>query len=141
MLDDAYLAERAKLIDPARATHFAAGRPHSGGTIYLSAADERGMMVSFIQSNYMGFGSPSCPAPASRCRIAGTASRWIRLRRTSSRAASGRSTIIPAFVTEEVEGRTEAVMSFGVMGGDMQPQGTCRPSCGCSATAATAGGL
>ena len=34
-----------------------AGKPPSGGTIYLSAADERGMMVSFIQSNYMGFGS------------------------------------------------------------------------------------
>ena len=57
MLDDGYLAERARLIDPNRATHFAAGRPHAGGTIYLTAADESGMMVSFIQSNYMGFGS------------------------------------------------------------------------------------
>ena len=54
MLDDGYLAERARLIDPNRATHFAAGRPHAGGTIYLTAADESGMMVSFIQSNYMG---------------------------------------------------------------------------------------
>src|SRR3546814_1858957 len=35
----------------------AAGRPHAGGTIYLTAADESGMMISFIQSNYMGFGS------------------------------------------------------------------------------------
>ena len=46
-----------KLIDPARAQQFGAGNPARGGTIYLSAADERGMMVSFIQSNYMGFGS------------------------------------------------------------------------------------
>ncbi|MEY3628965.1 MAG: Gamma-glutamyltransferase, partial [Pseudomonadota bacterium] len=57
MLDDAYLASRAKLIDPTRATLFPPGNPSSGGTIYLTAADENGMMVSFIQSNYMGFGS------------------------------------------------------------------------------------
>ena len=57
MLDDAYLAARAKLIDPKRAQDFGAGNPVKGGTIYLTAADERGMMVSFIQSNYMGFGS------------------------------------------------------------------------------------
>ena len=57
MLDDAYLASRAKLIDPKRAQDFGAGNPVKGGTIYLTAADERGMMVSFIQSNYMGFGS------------------------------------------------------------------------------------
>ena len=46
-----------KLIDPKRAQRFEPGNPRAGGTIYLSAADERGMMVSFIQSNYMGFGS------------------------------------------------------------------------------------
>ena len=57
MLDDAYLASRAKLIDRTRAQDFRAGNPVKGGTIYLTAADERGMMVSFIQSNYMGFGS------------------------------------------------------------------------------------
>ena len=57
MLDDAYLASRAKLIDPKRAQDFGAGNPVKGGTIYLTAADESGMMVSFIQSNYMGFGS------------------------------------------------------------------------------------
>ena len=45
------------LIDPKRAQDFGAGNPAKGGTIYLTAADERGMMVSFIQSNYMGFGS------------------------------------------------------------------------------------
>ena len=57
MLDDAYLASRAKLIDMKHAQDFGAGNPVKGGTIYLSTADENGMMVSFIQSNYMGFGS------------------------------------------------------------------------------------
>ncbi|WP_442975192.1 gamma-glutamyltransferase, partial [Salmonella enterica] len=56
MLDDHYLAARARLIAMDRAQDFQAGNPVKGGTIYLTAADERGMMVSFIQSNYMGFG-------------------------------------------------------------------------------------
>jgi gamma-glutamyltranspeptidase / glutathione hydrolase len=57
LLSDAYLEERARLIDPKRATDFGHGTPPRGGTIYLTAADEHGMMISFIQSNYMGFGS------------------------------------------------------------------------------------
>ncbi|MDE2275931.1 MAG: gamma-glutamyltransferase, partial [Burkholderiales bacterium] len=57
MLDDAYLARRARLIDPQRAQDFGPGHGPTGGTIYLTAADAGGMMVSFIQSNYMGFGS------------------------------------------------------------------------------------
>ena len=57
MLDDGYLAERAKLIDMKRAQDHRAGMPKGGGTIYLTPADERGMMFSYIQSNYMGFGS------------------------------------------------------------------------------------
>jgi gamma-glutamyltranspeptidase/glutathione hydrolase len=65
MLDDAYLASRAKLIDLKKAQDFGAGNPVKGGTIYLTAADENGMMVSFIQSNYMGFGS-GCVEPTFR---------------------------------------------------------------------------
>ena len=57
MLSDDYLDSRAKLIRLDGATHFGAGRPAAGGTVYLTAADENGMMISFIQSNYMGFGS------------------------------------------------------------------------------------
>ncbi|HRA15259.1 MAG TPA: gamma-glutamyltransferase, partial [Giesbergeria sp.] len=56
MLDGSYLATRAKLIDMQRAQDFGAGKPAGGGTIYLTTADENGMMVSFIQSNYQGFG-------------------------------------------------------------------------------------
>ncbi len=57
LLDPGYLAERAKRIDRRKAQDFQAGNPATGGTIYLTAADEHGMMVSFIQSNYQGFGS------------------------------------------------------------------------------------
>src|SRR3546814_15423546 len=56
-LDPAYLQERAKLIDPDHAGDPGHGEPRPGGTVCLAAADENGMMVSFIQSNYKGFGS------------------------------------------------------------------------------------
>src|SRR3546814_21041927 len=56
-IDPAYLQERAKLIDPDHAGDPAHGEPRPGGTVCLAAADENGMMVSFIQSNYKGFGS------------------------------------------------------------------------------------
>jgi len=57
LLDEAYLAERARAIDPQRAQTFEPGNPPRGGTVYACAADASGIMVSLIQSNYMGFGS------------------------------------------------------------------------------------
>src|SRR6185436_17331810 len=57
LLDRDYLAGRAKLIDMRRAQAPKHGSPARGGTVYLTAADASGMMVSFIQSNYQGFGS------------------------------------------------------------------------------------
>jgi gamma-glutamyltranspeptidase / glutathione hydrolase len=57
LLDDDYLAARAALIDPRRAGDPGHGAPARGGTVYLSTADADGRMVSFIQSNYAGFGS------------------------------------------------------------------------------------
>ena len=56
LLDKDYLRERATLIDRDRARPASAGTPR-GGTVYLTAADASGIMVSMIQSNYMGFGS------------------------------------------------------------------------------------
>ena len=119
LLEREYLKSRARLIDPRRAQEFGPGAPPKGGTVYLTAADASGMMVSFIQSNYMGFGSgvvvdgislqnrgatfviqpghPNCVGPRKRPY----------------------QTIIPGFVTRE----GKPVMSFGVMGGTMQPQG------------------
>ncbi|MEM7260276.1 MAG: gamma-glutamyltransferase, partial [Pseudomonadota bacterium] len=57
LLDAGYLEQRARSISKDKATLFSHGNPPQGGTIYLTAADANGMMVSFIQSNYMGFGS------------------------------------------------------------------------------------
>ncbi len=125
MLDEAYLAERARQIDPARATAFAPGMPRSGGTIYLSAADERGMMVSFIQSNYMGFGS-GLVVPGYGISLQNRGCGFSMDPASANVVAGGKRpfhTIIPAFLTRQRDGRQEAVMSFGVMGGDMQPQG------------------
>ncbi|WP_206997413.1 gamma-glutamyltransferase family protein [Trinickia mobilis] len=125
MLDDAYLASRAKLIDPRRATPFNVGMPRAGGTIYLSAADERGMMVSFIQSNYMGFGS-GIVVPDTGISMQNRGFGFSTDPASPNVVAGGKRpfhTIIPAFLTQRVDGKEEAVMSFGVMGGDMQPQG------------------
>ena len=121
MLDDAYLASRAKLINPSRATLFPPGNPSSGGTIYLTAADENGMMVSFIQSNYMGFGSGVVvPGTGVSFQNRGVG---FSMDPKSANVVAGRKrpfhTIIPGFLTKG----GEPVMSFGVMGGDIQPQG------------------
>lgn len=125
MLDDAYLTERAKLIDPAKASQFDFGMPKAGGTIYMSVADERGMMVSFIQSNYMGFGS-GVVVPNTGISLQNRGCGFSMDPKSANVVEGGKRpfhTIIPAFVTQEVDGRRDAVMSFGVMGGDMQPQG------------------
>ncbi len=121
MLDDAYLASRARLIDPNRATHFPAGLPATGGTIYLTAADEDGMMISFIQSNYMGFGSGVVvPGTGVSLQNRGVGFSMDPL---SPNVVAGHKrpfhTIIPGFLTRD----GVPVMSFGVMGGDIQPQG------------------
>jgi gamma-glutamyltranspeptidase/glutathione hydrolase len=121
MLDDAYLADRAKQIDPRRATRFTFGRPPAGGTVYLTAADESGMMVSFIQSNYMGFGS-GVVVPGTGVSLQNRGAGFSADPASPNVVAPGKRpfhTIIPAFLTKE----GKPVMSFGVMGGDMQPQG------------------
>ena len=121
LLDDAYLAGRARLIDPQRAQDFGVGNPVKGGTIYLTAADERGMMVSFIQSNYMGFGS-GVVIPEWGLSLQNRGHGFSLREGSPNIVAPGKRpfhTIIPAFLTKD----GQPVMSFGVMGGDMQPQG------------------
>ena len=121
LLDAEYLRQRSTLIDPARAAPVSAGRPPKGGTVYLTAADADGMMVSMIQSNYDGFGSGVV--------VPGTGIS-LQNRGTGFSATPGHPnvvgprkrpyhTIVPAFVTRD----GAPVMSFGVMGGTMQPQG------------------
>ena len=121
MLDDAYLASRARLIDVKKAQDFKAGNPVKGGTIYLTAADESGMMVSFIQSNYMGFGS-GCVEPEFGISLQNRGHGFSLEADSPNVVAPGKRpfhTIIPAFLTKD----GQPVMSFGVMGGNMQPQG------------------
>ena len=145
MLDADYLARRARLIDPRRASTPQAGSPadphRQGGTIYLTAADEQGMMVSFIQSNYMGFGS-GCVEPSFGISLQNRGHGFALPAsplNPANRVAPGKRpfhTIIPAFLTRPVPGAdgaplcdaagqplAEPVMSFGVMGANMQPQG------------------
>ncbi len=121
LLDDGYLAERAKLIDPDRASDFLHSTPPKGGTVYLSAADESGMMVSFIQSNYMGFGS-GIVVPETGISLQNRGFGFTTNRKHPNCVAPGKRpfhTIIPGFLTKD--GAPQ--MSFGVMGGNMQPQG------------------
>ncbi len=125
MLDPAYLASRAKLIDMKRAQDFGAGNPVKGGTIYLSTADESGMMVSFIQSNYMGFGS-GVVVPGYGLSLQNRGHAFSLDAKSPNVVAPGKRpfhTIIPAFLTKPGASGPEAVMSFGVMGANMQPQG------------------
>jgi len=124
MLDPSYLMDRAKLIDLHRAQDFGAGNPVKGGTIYLSTADENGMMVSFIQSNYMGFGS-GCVEPTYGISLQNRGHGFnvnAQGLNPANLVAPGKRpfhTIIPAFLTKD----GQPVMSYGVMGANMQPQG------------------
>ena len=121
MLDKDYLAGRARLIDVRRAQDFGPGHLPQGGTIYLTAADASGMMVSFIQSNYMGFGS-GVVIPGYGLSLQNRGHGFTLDPGSDNLVGPGKRpfhTIIPAFLTKD----GQPVMSFGVMGGDMQPQG------------------
>ena len=121
LLDDAYLAQRARKISLDKATDFAHGMPPSGGTIYLTAADANGMMISFIQSNYMGFGS-GVVVPGVGVSLQNRGYGFSLDESLPNCVAPGKrpfQTIIPAFLMKD--GAPQ--MSFGVMGGNMQPQG------------------
>lgn len=118
----AYAKERKALIQSNRAARsYPAGQLGTGETIYLTVADEAGNMVSLIQSNYMGMGSGMTPdglgfvlqnRGALFSMEEGHANQYEPQKRPFH-------TIIPAFVTKE----GKPYMSFGVMGGAMQPQG------------------
>jgi len=121
LLDADYLAARAKLIDRKRAQNFGHGAPPKGGTVYLTAADAGGMMVSMIQSNFMGFGS-GVVVPGTGISLQNRGSGFVLEPGHPNRVAPGKRpfhTIIPGFVTKN----GEPVMSFGLMGGTMQAQG------------------
>jgi len=121
MLDRAYLASRAKLIDMKKAQDPKFGTPPTGGTVYLTAADASGMMVSYIQSNYAGFGSGvvvNGTGISLQNRGYGFVTKPGHANEVGPRKRPFQ-TIIPAFVTKD----GKPVMSYGVMGGSMQAQG------------------
>ena len=121
LLDDSYLAERAKLIDMNNAQDPGHGTPEHGGTVYLTTADESGMMVSFIQSNYYGFGS-GVVVPGTGISLQNRGAGFVLEEGHPNRVGPAKRpfhTIIPGFATRG----GQPLLSFGVMGGPMQPQG------------------
>jgi gamma-glutamyltranspeptidase/glutathione hydrolase len=121
LLAPRYLEARAGLIDRERAGTPAFGRPGQGGTVYLTAADESGMMVSYIQSNYYGFGS-GIVVPGTGISLQNRGFGFSLTPGHANVVAPRKRpfhTIIPGFVTRD----GAPVMSFGVMGGSMQAQG------------------
>ncbi|MEM8835747.1 MAG: gamma-glutamyltransferase family protein [Planctomycetota bacterium] len=126
LLDPGYLAQRAATIDPSRAQDFDHGEPKPGGTVLLCTADADGNMVSFIQSNYTGFGS-GVVVPGTGIALQNRGACFTLERGHPNELAPSKlpyHTIIPAFVTRDVPtGGTMPVMAYGVMGGFMQPQG------------------
>lgn len=122
LLDKAYAATRRKHIDPERAQdRLAAGYPSAADTVYLTTADRDGLIVSLIQSNYVGMGSGLVPDGLGFMLQDRGAQFSLRPDAANVYAPGKRPfhTIIPAFVLKE----GEPFLSFGVMGGDMQPQG------------------
>jgi len=126
LISKEYAAERVKLIDPLRASRAVGpGDPElDSDTIYMTAADSEGNMISLIQSLYSSFGSRVCPDDVGFAMQNRGQSFSLDPQHPNRLDPHKRPfhTIIPAFVTEA--GRP--LLSFGVMGGDFQPQGHCQ---------------
>ena len=120
LLSDEYAAERracigstARLPEP--------GEPIRGGTVYMCAADGEGNMISYIQSNYMGFGS-GVVVPGTGIAMQNRGNNFSMDPASDNCVAPGKRpyhTIIPGFLAKD----GKPVGPFGVMGGFMQPQG------------------
>jgi len=124
LVSKSYAKARRKLLDPKKAgKRYDAGNPalREGDTIYMTTADGDGMMVSLIQSNYRGMGSGMAP-PGLGFILQDRGELFSLIPGQPNTFAPGKrpfQTIIPAFITKD----GQPWLSFGVMGGDMQPQG------------------
>lgn len=122
LISKEYAAKRRELINPERASrNLDAGEMEHGNTIYMTVADSHGNMVSLIQSNFRGMGSGMCPPGLGfilqdRGELFTLEEGHYNVYEPGKRPFH---TIIPAFITKD--GLPH--MSFGVMGGSMQPQG------------------
>jgi gamma-glutamyltranspeptidase/glutathione hydrolase len=115
------LTELAQRIDSTRASAIRPAAPPQGGTVYLCTADESGMMVSLIQSNFWGFGS-GIVVPGTGISLQNRGYGFSLDEGHPNVVAGGKlpfHTIIPGFATCG----KDALMAFGVMGGSMQAQG------------------
>ena len=120
LLSDAYADERRKLIGE-QAMDPIYGTPQKGGTVYLAAADGEGNMVSYIQSNFSGFGS-GMVVPGTGISLQNRGLTFSLDPDHANYLEPGKKTyhtIIPGFLSKN----GQAVGPFGVMGGYMQPQG------------------
>ena len=121
LLQSDFLQGLAETISMDRAGQYPPLPPNPGGTVYLTAADRQGMMVSFIQSNYTGFGSGVVIADTG-ISLQNRGSGFVLDPDHPNCVHGGKRpfhTIIPSFVTC----KGQPVLSFGVMGAHMQPQG------------------
>lgn len=122
LISKTYGKERAALINPERAARaYPAGELEQGNTIYLTTADKDGNMVSLIQSNYRGMGSGMTPGKLGfilqdRGELFSLDENHMNVYEPHKRPFH---TIIPAFITKN----RQPYISFGLMGGAMQPQG------------------
>jgi gamma-glutamyltranspeptidase/glutathione hydrolase len=115
------LDQLAARIDMAQAGYPADQPLREHGTVYLTTADQCGMMVSFIQSNFMGFGS-GVVIPGTGISMQNRGHGFSLIKGHPNQVDGGKRpyhTIIPGFVTRD----ERPLMSFGVMGGHMQAQG------------------
>lgn len=121
LISKEYAAERRPQIGERAARSYDAGELEQGNTIYLTVADQEGNMVSLIQSNYRGMGSGMVPGDLGfmlqdRGELFSLEEGHYNVYAPHKRPFH---TIIPAFVTKD----GKPFLSFGVMGGAMQPQG------------------
>lgn len=120
LIENGWVEARRAAVDPARAGAPGPARPQSGGTAYLCAADEAGMLVSLIQSNFLGFGS-GLHVPEWGIDLHGRGASFTLEEGTANRLGPSvrpLHTLIPALARRD--GRPWLV--FGTMGADAQPQ-------------------
>jgi gamma-glutamyltranspeptidase/glutathione hydrolase len=127
MLTDEFIAERRSHLDPNRAQPRVDPGPlrTASETIYLTAADAEGNMVSLINSNFDAFGS-GIVVPGTGFVLHNRGAGFTLTPGLPNTAAPGKRpfhTLIPGFVTRSEDGREQPYMSFGLMGGGMQAQG------------------
>jgi gamma-glutamyltranspeptidase/glutathione hydrolase len=127
LLSDGFIAARRALMNPTRAQERVEPGPlrTKSETVYLTVADAEGNMVSFINSIYDYFGS-GLVVPGTGFALHNRGAGFTLTPGLPNTVAPGKRpfhTLIPGFVTQTVNGREQAYMSFGLMGGGVQAQG------------------